>query len=196
MVKSGTQVARLERLFLGIERELPVAGSDGMPAVAFGCFLLLVHHELDHIVLVHEFLALSEASFGLLRIGVRPREFGLTGLLTALSADLALAIVEVAVIGLDSTLASQGVGAWRLVGELRPIFGNRLPHLVLGGGVLRICGLGSLLENEGAFGRAFPIFWLLRDTRTLGLSDILVHVYARGFEHLFHHKLGQLRYGR
>lgn len=132
-----------------------------MPTVAFGCLLLLMHHELDHVVLVHEFLALGQASFGLLRIGVRPGEFGLRGRITACIADLALEIVKIAVIGLNSTLASEGISGWGLVGELRPILGDRLPHLVLGGGVLPISGLGSVLENEGAFGRAFSIFWLL-----------------------------------
>ena len=47
-----------------------------------------MHHELHHVVLVHEFLALSQGSFGLLLIGVRPREFGFGGLVPALIADL------------------------------------------------------------------------------------------------------------
>ena len=97
-----------------------------------------MHHELDHVVLVHEFLALRQGSFGLLLIGVRPREFGLRGLLAALIADLALEIVEVAVVGLDSTLISESLSSWRLVGEFWSILGYRLSYFALRGGILSV----------------------------------------------------------
>lgn len=116
-----------------------------MPTVTFGCLLLLVHHELDHVVLVHEFLALRQGSFGLMLIGVRPGKFGLRRLLAALAADLALEIVEVAMVGLDSTLASEGLGGRRFVGKLGLIFSKWLPYLVPGGGILPVSDLRRVL---------------------------------------------------
>jgi len=109
-----------------------------------------MHHELDHVVLVHEFLALRQGSFGLLLIGVRPCEFGLRGLLAALIADLALEIVEVAVVGLDSTLISESLSSWRLVGEFWSILIDWLSHLALRGGILPVSNLGRscILQNK------------------------------------------------
>lgn len=115
-----------------------VASSVGVPAIAFGCFLLLMHHELDHVVLVHEFLALRQGSFGLLLIGVRPREFGLRGLLAALIADLALEIVEVAMKMFYSTLTRMSLCDWWLVGEFWSILGYRLSYFALRGGILSV----------------------------------------------------------
>ena len=120
-----------------------------------------MHHELYHVILIHEFLALGQCSFGLWLIRVRPSEFSFFNLLAALIADLALEIMEISLVGLDSTLASKSFSSRRLVGEFRFIFTDWLSHLVPGADILPIGDLRRILQNKGCFGKAISIFWLL-----------------------------------
>jgi len=123
-----------------------------VPAIAFGCLLLLAHHELDHIVLVHEFLALRQGSFGLLLIGVRPREFVFHGLFAALITDLALEIVEKSMltrIVMMMMFTRVGLCGWRLVGEFWPILRNGRSYFAFGSGILSVGNndRSSIMQN-------------------------------------------------
>ena len=95
---------------------------------------------------------MRQGSFGLFLVGVRPREFGLRGLLAALIADMALKIVEVSMLLLVSTLTNVNVslGGWRLVGEFWSIIGYRLSYFAPGVGILTVCNLNrsGIMQNK------------------------------------------------
>jgi len=125
-----------------------------VPAIAFGCLLLLAHHELNHVVLVHELLALSQRSFGLILVGVRPGEFGLRGLLAALIANLVLEIVKVSMFMLVFmsmfTNMDVSLGGWRLVSEFWSIIGNRLSYFAPRVDVLTVGNINrsGIMQNK------------------------------------------------
>ena len=76
-IKSGSVGHSVQRLILGFASRARLGRGDRMAASvtvmvyeALRCLLLLLHHQLDHVVLVHEFLTLADSIFALHHVAV------------------------------------------------------------------------------------------------------------------------------
>lgn len=157
--------------------------------------LLLLHHQVNHVVLVHQLLTVTDSIFTLRSSSVlRLVVFGLgVGVSCEVGTNRPLEVLHVGVVGLDSWLGGQNIGCG-LVGELWLVLFRQgqfralipIENLIFFGGLRRV------REHEGS---ALEVVALVRGLSGYGrvgvvLLNILVDEYARRFEHVLHHELG------
>lgn len=159
------------------------------------CLLLLLHHQVNHVVLVHQLLTVAYSIFSLRDAAVLRLAF--LGLVVGVSCEIGtnrpLEVLHVGVVGLDSRLGGQNVGCG-LVGELWLVLfrQGQFRALIPIENLIFFRGLRRVLEHERS---ALEVVALVRGLGGHGrvgvvLLNILVDKYARRFEHVLHHELG------
>lgn len=86
--------------------------------ITLGSLLLLVHHQLNHVVLIHEFLTLADSIFALYYISVlrvNVFAFGVRSISACLLAQGPREVLHISVVGLDSRLARESLRGWLVV---------------------------------------------------------------------------------